>query len=204
MPEETLQPAPEVQGLIFDLDGTLADTMPAHYEAWMAICAKYGLELSEDRFYELGGMPTKNLAELVVGESGRELDIGAVAREKEDRFLKSLHTIRRLEPVVDIAAQFRGKLPMAVATGAIRPVCDRVLEQIDLAGWFDVRITSEDIRRPKPAPDIFLATAEKLNIQPALCQVYEDADAGLQAARRAGMRCVDIRKFFTPRRVTPR
>lgn len=202
MPQQTLQPTLGVQAMIFDLDGTLADTMPTHYEAWMAICDKYHLQLSEDRFYEVGGMPTKVLAEMLVRESGEPLDPMKLAREKEERFLESLHTIKPVDPAVAIARQYRGHLPMAVATGAIREVCERVLKQIGFIDCFDAIVTSEDVQAPKPAPDIFLVSAAKLGVEPARCQVYEDADPGLEAARRAGMQYVDIRKFFTPRRVT--
>ncbi len=63
-----------IRGIIFDCDGTLADTMPSHYEAWATILDRYDLTMSEDRFYALGGWPTRRVAELLIGESGREID----------------------------------------------------------------------------------------------------------------------------------
>src|SRR4051812_24740715 len=82
------------EAIIFDCDGTLADTMPAHYEAWATILRRYQLAMSEDRFYELGGWPTKRVAELLVREAGRPLDVEQISREKESLFEEKLHEVR--------------------------------------------------------------------------------------------------------------
>ncbi|HEV3137136.1 MAG TPA: HAD-IA family hydrolase [Pirellulales bacterium] len=192
----------QLRGIIFDCDGTLADTMPAHYEAWMAILHRYQLEMSEDRFYALGGWPTKKVAELLVSESGRDIDVERLAREKESLFHDLLHRVRPIEPVVEAARRYRGQLPLAVATGAVRPICERILQHIGIGGWFDTIVSSEDVERHKPAPDIFFEAARRLGVEPRACRVYEDTDPGIEAARRAGMEFVDVRDLFTPRRVT--
>jgi beta-phosphoglucomutase family hydrolase len=191
-----------IRGIIFDCDGTLADTMPSHYEAWITVLHRYKLEMSEDRFYALGGWPTQRVAELLIAESRRAIDVEQLAREKEDLFHRSLHRVRPIDPVVEVVRYNRGKLPLAVATGAARPVCEKILEQIGLPGWFDTIVSAEDVERHKPAPDIFLEAARRLNIEPAHCRVYEDTDPGIEAARRAGMEAIDVRDFYTPRRVT--
>jgi beta-phosphoglucomutase family hydrolase len=191
----------QLRGIIFDCDGTLADTMPAHYEAWMAILHRYQLEMSEDRFYALGGWPTKKVAELLVSESGRDIDVERLAREKESLFHDLLHRVRPIEPVVEAARRYRGQLPLAVATGAVRPICERILQHIGIGGWFDTIVSSEDVERHKPAPDIFFEAARRLGVEPRACRVYEDTDPGIEAARRAGMEFVDVRDLFTPRRV---
>jgi beta-phosphoglucomutase family hydrolase len=192
----------QLRGIIFDCDGTLADTMPAHYEAWMAILNRYQLEMSEDRFYALGGWPTKKVAELLICESGRDIDVERLAREKETFFHDLLHRVRPIEPVVEAARRYRGKLPLAVATGAVRPICEKILHQIGIGGWFDAIVTSDDVARHKPAPDIFLEAARRLGVEPRDCRVYEDTDPGIDAARSAGMEYIDVRDLFTPRRVT--
>lgn len=189
-------------GIIFDCDGTLADTMPAHYEAWMAILDRYQLEMSEERFYALGGWPTKRVAELLISESGRRIDVERLSHEKEALFEEMLHLVRPIEPVVDVARQHRGKLPLAVATGAVRPICENILRQIGVPDWFDTIVSSEDVARHKPAPDIFLEAARRLGVEPARCRVYEDTDPGIEAARQAGMEYIDVRDLHTPRRVT--
>lgn len=190
-----------IRGIIFDCDGTLADTMPSHYEAWMTVLHRYDLEMSEDRFYALGGWPTWRVAELLIAESGRPIDVDQLAREKEDLFHNQLHLVRPIEPVVEIVRRERGKLPLAVATGAVRPICEKILAHIGLPGWFDTIVSAEDVERHKPAPDIFLEAARRLGVEPARCRVYEDTDPGIEAARRAGMEAIDVRAFYTPRRV---
>lgn len=191
-----------IHGLIFDCDGTLADTMPSHYEAWMAILHRYGLEMSEERFYALGGWPTKRVAELLVGESGKSLDVEKISREKEALFEDMIPRIHAIPQVADAVRENHGKLPMAVATGAIMPICQRILRQIRLERCFDTIVSSEDVARHKPAPDIFLEAARRLKVDPAHCVVYEDTDPGVEAARNAGMKCIDVREFHLPRRVT--
>ncbi|UUO05243.1 beta-phosphoglucomutase family hydrolase [Blastopirellula sp. J2-11] len=188
--------------LIFDLDGTLADTMPAHYIAWRATMAKYGISFDEDRFYSLGGCPSQKIVELLAEEKGIVLDSHSVAIEKEEAFLLEIAEVNSIEPVVELVHEYRGRIPMAVATGAMRYVADLILAHIGLTGCFDACVTSEDTARHKPHPDVFLEAARQLKVEPERCRVYEDADLGVEAGRRAGMEVVDVRNFFTPRRIT--
>ena len=176
--------------------------MPPHFEAWRETTLRYGLELSEDQFYAMGGWPTLVVAEHLVREQHSKADPSRIAREKEATFEQHLADIRPIEPVVQVVRQHRGRLPIAVATGAIRPMLDAILEQIGLTGWFDALVSSEDVPHHKPAPDIFLEAARRLGVGPGGCLVYEDSDPGIEAARRAGMKFVDVRTLFTPRRVT--
>jgi beta-phosphoglucomutase family hydrolase len=191
-----------IRGIIFDCDGTLADTMPSHYEAWMIVLERYRLVMDEDRFYALGGWPTRKVAELLAREAGRAIDIERLSHEKESLFEELVHLVRPVPPVLEVVRDQRGKLPLAVATGAVRPICERILRQIGLAGAFDAIVSAEDVERHKPEPDIFLEAARRLGVEPSGCQVYEDTDPGIEAARRAGMQPVDVRRFYTPRRVT--
>lgn len=168
----------------------------------MAILDRYRLEMSEERFYALGGWPTKRVAELLISESGRQIDVEQLSHEKELLFQEMLHLVRPIEPVVEVARQHRGKLPMAVATGAVRPICEKILRQIGVPDLFDTIVSSEDVARHKPAPDVFLEAARRLGVEPARCRVYEDTDPGIEAARQAGMEYIDVRDLYTPRRVT--
>jgi beta-phosphoglucomutase family hydrolase len=191
-----------MQGIIFDCDGTLADTMPLHYEAWLTVLDRYGLAMDEDRFYALGGWPTKKVAQLLISESGRTVDVERLSHEKESLFEDLLHLVRPIGPVLDVVREYQGRLPMAVATGAVRPICEQILAQIGIAGAFDTIVSSEDVERHKPAPDIFLEAARRLAVAPRDCRVYEDTDPGIEAARCAGMKYIDVRDLHTPRRVT--
>lgn len=189
--------------IIFDCDGTLADTMPVHYEAWQATLLRHpGMQLSEDRFYELGGWPTLAICELLKRETGGSFDPVALAAEKEADFHLRLDHVRPIAPVVALVREHRGKLPIAVATGGTRQVCETILGLLGLSGWFDAMVCAEDVPRHKPEPDIFLEAARRLAVAPTSCRVYEDTDPGLEAARRAGMDPIDVRTFYKPRRIT--
>ena len=192
------------KAIIFDCDGTLADTMPAHFEAWTAMLSRYDFQLDEDRFYSLGGWPTESIVRLLADESGRTVDVELMTQEKETAYRALLHDVRPIEPVAAVVRAHHGKLPMAVATGAFRSVCEETLEQVGLTGLFNALVSCEDVMRHKPDPDIFLEAARRLGTAPGHCLVFEDTDPGVEAARRAGMAFVDVRTFYTPRRVTAR
>lgn len=197
MNDPTWTPPPGTRGLIFDCDGTLADTMPAHYRAWTAMLGRHGIPFSEARFYELGGVPTAQIIRILAVETGVAVaDVDAMVVEKESEFLAYLHAIEPLEAVVAVAAAFRGRLPMAVASGGYRDTITRTLDQLGIRAWFDTTVTAEDTARHKPEPDVFLEAARRLGVLPAACVVFEDTDIGLEAARRAGMAGVDVRKPF--------
>ncbi len=183
----------ETRGLIFDCDGTLADTMPAHFEAWTAVTCRYGLHFSEKRFYELGGVPSHRIAALLAAEQGVVIDSDQLAREKEAAFLEHLAAVREVPAVVAIAREHHGRVPMAVASGGFRPVITQVLRQIGILDLFQAIVTAEDTTRHKPEPDVFLEAARQLGVKPTECAVYEDTDIGLEAARRAGMQPIDVR-----------
>lgn len=191
-----------VSGLIFDCDGTLADTMPPHFVAWDTTLRKYGLSLDEDEFYAWGGWPTVVVAKHVIDRAGKDLDATPLAFEKEALFETVLDTVQPIPVVLEVARHFRGEIPMAVASGGMRRIVRRVLEVIDADHLFDAVVTAEDVVRHKPEPDIFLEAARRIGADPAGCVVFEDAEPGIEAARRAGMRVVDVRGYHRPRRMT--
>jgi len=200
-------PAGFIAGFIFDLDGTLADTMPAHYQAWTKIAGRYGLTFPEDSFYSLGGVPTAKIAAQLVAEAGLRVDASLVAREKEQAYVDSLDlpgSIRPIPAVIEIARQHRaqGEGPLAVASGSVRALVDRTLRALGITAWFDAIVSAEDTARHKPEPDVFLEAARRLAVLPEACTVYEDTDIGLEAARRAGMRPIDVRPLHAPRRAS--
>ena len=189
-------PPPGTAGLIFDCDGTLADTMPAHYRAWTSMLDRYGIPFPEERFYAMGGMPTARIIRVLAAEAGVPVDdVDRMVHEKESAFLANLHAIRPLELVVAVAAAYRRRLPLAVASGGYRETITRTLDQLGIRDWFAALVTAEDTPRHKPEPDVFLDAARRLGVPAAGCVVFEDTDIGLEAARRAGMAGVDVRTW---------
>lgn len=188
---------PHIQGLIFDSDGTLVDTMPLHYLAWQETVQAQKANFPESLFYNLAGVPSDRIVEILNEEFGYQLNPRQIATAKEKLFLeKYLPQAKPIEPVIAIARQYKGRLPMAVATGGISPVVNSALKAIGLDGFFDTVVTSEDVQHGKPAPDTFLECARRLNVEPTACVVFEDSELGLEGARRAGMLGVDIRPWL--------
>jgi len=189
-----------IKGIIFDCDGTLADTMPLHWRAWQAIAARHRFNFPIDRFYSLGGIPSRDILKLLSAEQGLVLDHLAVAREKEAEYLPLIAQVEPINAVVGVARENHGKLPMAVASGGTHRIIEQVLGHLDIRDLFQAVVTSEDVTRQKPAPDIFLEAARRLGVPPQFCRAYEDTDLGLQAIRAAGMQAVDVRTLLNGHR----
>ena len=183
----------EPKGLIFDCDGTLADTMPMHWRAWQVIAGKYKLHFPQDRFYSLGGVPSKDILKMLAEEQGVTLDHVAAGHEKENEYLPFLSRVEPVHAVVEIAKANFGKIPMAVASGGTQPIITQVLEHLKIRHLFKAVVTNEMVKRQKPAPDIFLEAARRIGVEPKFCRAYEDTDLGMQAIESAGMEAVDVR-----------
>jgi len=190
-----------IRGLIFDCDGTIADTMPLHWQAWREVAARHRFPFAEQCFYALAGIPSRDIVRMLNAEQGLDLDPLAIARDKEETYLAKLEHVGPIELVVGIARAQHGRLPLAVASGGSRRVIERVLEHLGIRSLFQAVVTNEDVTRQKPAPDIFLEAARRLGVPPQRCRAYEDAELGLAAIRAAGMEAVDVRDFLNlPRR----
>jgi beta-phosphoglucomutase family hydrolase len=181
--------------LIFDIDGTLADTMPLHYEAWSNVAEKYGFEYPEDLFYAQAGMPSTDIVRHINENQNKNLDAAKVMLEKEENFLKCLDQVKPITAVTDVVYRYYGKLPMSLGSGGSRFVAEKIVRAIGMDRYFSIMVTSDDVENPKPAPDTFLKCARFMGVVPQVCQVFEDGDLGIEAARRAGMIATDIRPF---------
>ena len=187
-------PAGDYAGYIFDLDGTLVDTMPLHYRAWNRAMQRAGLkeELSEDLFYSLGGVPTRRVARLMADHYGLIVDVERVFHEKEALFLELQSEMRLIDAVVTFARKAQGHVPLSVASGGPRDVVRVTLARMGLKDLFPVVVTPEDVAHGKPSPDMFLLAAKKMGVAPGRCLVFEDAEPGIQAAEAAGMKWVRV------------
>jgi beta-phosphoglucomutase family hydrolase len=184
------------RGLIFDCDGTLADTMPLHWRAWQAITNRYKIKFAEDRFYQLGGVPSRDILKMLGQEQGIAFDHLALAREKEAEYLPLIAQVEPINTVVGIVRENHGKLPMAVASGGTHRIIEQVLSHLGIRHFFDAIVTSEDVVKQKPEPDIFLEAARRIGVPPEFCRAYEDTDLGMNAIRAAGMEAVDVRELL--------
>jgi len=196
MNQSPIAPPEPYKAIIFDCDGTLADTMPNHAKAWVASCRSFGLDMTEEPFIEMGGLPNRAIIERLNDEFGAKLDVARTQEDKERRYLEMLHTVIEIKAVADVARAHRGQVPIAVASSGMRHVVEKTLAAVGLISLFDVIVTADDVVHGKPAPDLFLLAAERLGVAPVDCIVYEDGDPGLEAARRANMRAVDVRVLW--------
>jgi beta-phosphoglucomutase-like phosphatase (HAD superfamily) len=187
------------RAIIFDCDGTLADTMPLHWRAWQVVARRHSFSLPEDRFYSLGGVPSRDILKLLRTEQGLPFDPLAVAREKEAEYLPLIAQVEPINTVVGVAREHHGKIPLAVASGGTKKIISQVLEHLDILHLFQAIVTSEEVVNQKPAPDIFLEAARRLGVPPQFCRAYEDTDLGMRAIRAAGMEAVDVRELLVKR-----
>lgn len=189
---------PGVRGLIFDLDGTLADTMPYHFAGWKKACEKYGAHIDNTFLRKHTGSPGWVIADEIIRSCGLNgsVSIEQIMKEKLNEFFKLQHLVRPIKPVTDIVEKYHGKLPMAVGTGGHREAVERTLDITGLRKYFEIIVTANDVNSFKPHPETFLKCAELMKVDPCYIEVFEDADLGIAAAREAGMIVTDVRTWY--------
>ncbi|HKQ78338.1 MAG TPA: HAD family phosphatase [Blastocatellia bacterium] len=183
------------RAVIWDLDGTLIDSSHYHWEAWQAVMSAENFTLTYEEYVADFG---KRNDEILRGRLGEDLPddfIARVSRAKEEVY-RSLIRTKGLELLPGAAywlERFKAEgWLQALATSAPRGNIDAVFAALGLEKFFDAAISSEEVKAGKPEPDVFLAAAAKLDVAPRDCIVIEDAPAGLEAARRAGMKSIGV------------
>jgi len=186
------------KGLIFDLDGTLADTMPFHLKAWQYACEEYGIEFSSDFLRLHTGIPAWKIAENLLEERGLtdKISLEEFMSRKTQEFFRIQTAVKEVKPVAEIVRQYHNVLPMAIGTGGNCEAVRRTLDIIGMTKYFDIVVTANDVTNHKPHPETFLKCAELMKINPANIQVFEDGDLGIESAISAGMMPVDVRSWY--------
>jgi beta-phosphoglucomutase-like phosphatase (HAD superfamily) len=189
-------------GFIFDCDGTLADTMPIHYQAWSETLAlKLGRpsDFTESTFYRFGGMPARQIVERLNRDYGYGLPAEQTAHEKEMRFVELLPGIGPIQEVIDVLNRLGPDAKVAVASGGQTDIVRKTLLILGLSVGPGEKIKflvgSDQVTHGKPHPELFLHAAELLGVEPKRCLVFEDAEPGFLAATAAGMDYIDVRPF---------
>ncbi|WP_299578056.1 HAD-IA family hydrolase [uncultured Sunxiuqinia sp.] len=187
---------PEAKALIFDLDGTLSDSLPVHIATWHKVCEHFNCRFDESMVAELTGMPTIQFAYRIISDNQLEgVDPEALVRMKQEIFWQSADQLRAHDSVVQLVHDYFGKIPLAVGTGASRKSAEMQLQTLKIMDKFDAIVTADDVTEHKPEPQTFLKCAELINVTPEKCHVYEDGVLGMQAAKTAGMFLTDVRPF---------
>lgn len=186
-------------GLIFDCDGTLVDTAPAHLRALQTALAFDGQIMGAEWYYPKAGLTPAALLD----QYERDIAVLAVPRavltaRYSMAFHESLEQMREVELIASVARAWKGRVPMAVASNGQKGNVKASLRATGLLELFDFVVAAEDVARGKPEPDVFLEAARRMGVSAERCVVFEDSDEGLTAARLAGMDGRDIRKVFAP------
>ncbi|MGY4539936.1 beta-phosphoglucomutase [Mucilaginibacter sp. UYNi724] len=191
---------------IFDMDGTLIDNTPYHYQAWQQLFKKYDIpDLSRETYLSsISGVPILNTLKKYFGEETDEAKMQQLIKEKKDfyeqAFKPFLRPINGLETfLTDLK---NAGVKMALATSSNMDDVEFIFGTIPIRKYFDAIIIGSMVSEPKPSPLIFLKAAEHLNTRPEKCAVFEDSISGLKAGRNAGMKVVGITTAHPPETVT--
>ena len=181
------------KAVIFDMDGTLIASTQADYLAWQKLLAEYGVPLPYEDYFPLLGMRSMDLVRMKLQLEGPAAD---KALEKKMQYFKEGVKEEGIERI-PFSRSFLTELKeysvrLALATSSRKPKTELVMEHTGLLEFFEIIVTGEDVKNGKPAPDIFLRAAGKLQVAPEDCLVFEDAASGVEAAKSAGMKCVAI------------
>lgn len=185
-------PAGQFSAYLFDLDGTIADSMPLHFRSWTQAVEEAGGTFPERDFYALGGVTLPKTVEILNERYGYTMSPNETARRKELLYLEMLPMLKPVASVLAVILRDRGKVPFAVVSGSPRESIVGSLKTLGLLEDFQVIVGAEDYAHGKPDPEPFLTAAAKLGVSPRECLVFEDADAGIASAEAAGMAWVRI------------
>lgn len=188
-------PEKEYGGYLFDCDGTLADSMPLHYQAWLqAVRIQIpDFEWPEPLFYSMAGLNVSESVKRLNDSFHISLDPIRIEADKLAIFQTIAHRIEPIPPIVQFARYLHsvGK-PIAIGTGAHRVDAEQTLTAIGVRDLFKVIVAQEDVSHGKPNPETYLRAAELIGVSPAQCLVLEDGELGIQAAQAASMDVVRI------------
>ena len=182
-----------VAAVVFDLDGVIVDSEPVWEEVRRAFVADHGGQWQPDSQRRLMGMSTQEWARYLSEELGVRLPPEEVAREVIERMGQRYHRQLPLLPgAVDAVRRLAARWPLGLASSSPRSLIDRVVAEAGLADAFAVALSTEEVERGKPAPDVYLAVAQRLGVAPGSCLAIEDSSNGLRSAAGAGMAVVAV------------
>jgi beta-phosphoglucomutase family hydrolase len=185
-------PPGDFKAYLFDCDGTIADSMPLHYQAWKKALDEQNCAFSEQLFYDWGGVAVADVIRRLNEMQQLNMPVADVADRKESFYLENLPQLKAIPEVVEHITANHGRIPLAVVSGSTRDSVQSSLTALNLLDRFETLVCAGDYQKGKPDPEAFLLAAERLGVIPESCLVFEDADLGIQAATAAGMASVKV------------
>ena len=177
---------------LFDCDGTVADSMPLHYEAWKRALSEWKCVFEEELFYQMGGMPTSEIIEALNVAQQLQMPVEEVQRKKEALYYEMLPQLTAVPEVLEHVEARHGQIPFAIVSGSVRESVVASLQALGLLDRFRLLVCAGDYTKSKPDPEPFLLAAEKLGVPANKCLVFEDTEMGIRAATAAGMASVRV------------
>ena len=197
MSQETISIPDGIKGLIFDLDGTLIDSMPLHYDGYNYALEPWGVIYPKELFLSRAGIPTLDTMHLIAKENDIQGFDSEIAMQRKRSFVDThLDRITLIEPIFQILKDHQGRLPISVGTGSNRATVTSMFQMFDLDPYIPISVTATDVTHFKPHPETFLKCAELMEVDPADCLVFEDGVPGIKAAETAGMQVVDVTQYL--------
>ncbi len=184
-----------MKAVIFDMNGVIINDERTHQESWKVYCKKHGFNISEEDFkYKVFGRTEKDTFEFLYNRSIAPEELETFSNERVDTaieiFKPQIKMTEGLQQLLDELAEHN--IPMAVATSARKRYFSFIMDELSIRQYFKVVLTAENITKGKPDPEIYLKSADGLQINPQECVVFEDAVSGIKAAKAAGMKVVGI------------
>jgi beta-phosphoglucomutase family hydrolase len=182
-----------LQAVIFDMDGVIVDSHPAHMRAWKTLFHSLGKEVPEQELsFVLEGRKREDILRHFLADLTED-QVESYGARKDALFRAAAPDIKTIQGVPEFLDSLEAAgVPMALGSSASRSRATRLLEQLDLKHRFQVIITGDDVSKGKPDPAIFCLAAQGLQVDPENILVCEDAVSGVEAAKRAGMKCLAI------------
>ncbi|MCF2947233.1 beta-phosphoglucomutase family hydrolase [Paraglaciecola aquimarina] len=181
------------KAIVFDMDGTLIDSMGSHVKAWQMTCEFYGMPFDEEYMYGLGGVPTPQIAILLNQKFGTDHSPEEVAAKKRDCWHSLNDVPKIIKETCEVLDFYQGKLKMGVGTGSARKHAEEALKLTGIDKKITALVTATDVTDGKPHPETFLKVAELLGVEAKDCVVFEDTEMGRQAAEAANMDCILVK-----------
>ena len=184
-----------ILAVIFDWDGTIADTKKAVIQSFQKVLTQAGCNVTDEFILRLLGIGTKKTIIEAFKKCKKRLDVSTLEKLAEEKVTiqaELINDVRFIDGAIELLELLHKKTKIGLATMSSRRVVDKILSEKKIKTYFDVVVTADEVNKPKPNPEIFLSVAKKLGVDQKDCIVIEDSIFGVRAAKKAKMTCIAV------------